>query len=448
MNQFATPEAVVMLLLESNEHPLHLGLLELFRPPPGAESNPGRAYYQAIREFRDFTPLFAGHPAGVRRGTSALRWTYDRNIDIDIDYHVRYATLPVPGGERELFALVSALHSGMLERDRPLWETHVIDGLSDGRFAVYRKMHHAVTDGVAGAKNVQATLSTDPNDREIRAGWTPRLKAQRASTGSQSSKTVRPKVGVGRSLGLMREALRERDLIPVLRAPRTIFNVAPGGPRRCAVHSWPSDRIKDVARAAGTTVNDAAVAMCAGALRSYLMERNGLPDAPLVGLVPVNLRAEDDKRGNVIGAAVCNLATDIEDPAKRLETIHASIRRNVQIIREMPQQLAIQMAGLICAPIGGGRGLAARIPPVFNLTITHVRGIPEQLYWGGARLEGMYPLAPTLRGQTLNIGLFSRAGELDFGIAASAAAIPDPESLIGHLETALKDLEIAVGLWN
>lgn len=398
-----------------------------------------------MREFRDVAPLYAGHPANTRNGTSALRWTYDR--EVDIDYHVRHATLPAPGGERELFALVSALHSGMLDRSKPLWECHVIDGLNDGRFAVYLKMHHAVTDGVSGANRVQANLTTDPNDPDIRVGWTPRPKVPRTSSAVRATGVAKPSVGVGRSVGLMREALRERELIPALRAPRTIFNVAPGGPRRCAVHSWPSDRIRDVARAAGTTVNDAAVAMCAGALREYLAERNGLPDAPLVGLVPVNLRAgDDDERANVIGAAVCNLATDIDDAAKRLETIHASMQRNVQIIREMPQQLAIQMAGFICAPISGGRGLGARIPPVFNLTITHVRGIPEQLYWGGARLEGMYPLAPTLRGQTLNIGLFSRAKELDFGIAGSAAAIPDPENLVGHLETALKDLEIAVGL--
>jgi diacylglycerol O-acyltransferase len=444
MKQFAPSEAIVMLLLESAEHPLHLGMLELFRPLPGSGAAVGRKYYQAIREYRDVGPLFSGHPAPTRTGTSAVRWIHDR--DVDIDYHVRYASLPAPGGERELFDVVSALHSQMLDRDRPLWECHVIDGLNDGRFAVYLKIHHAVTDGVSGAKTVQANLTTDPNDPDIRVGWTPRPKIARASS-AQAGETVKQRVGVGRSLGLMRAALRERELIPAMRAPRTIFNVAPGGPRRCAVHSWPSDRIKDVARAAGVTVNDAAVAMCAGALREYLSERNALPDAPLVGLVPVNLRAgDDDERANVIGAAVCNLATDMADPAKRLATIHASMRRNVQIIREMPQQLAIQMAGLICAPISRDSGWGARIPPVFNLAITHVRGIPEPLYWGGARLEGMYPLAPTLRGQALNIGLFSRAEELDFGIAGSAAAIPDPENLIGNLETALKDLEIAVGL--
>ncbi len=445
MRQFAPPEAMVLLLLESSDHPMHLGMLEMFRPPEGAEADFARGIYETIRAFRDASPAYAGHPAKTRRGTSRLRWTYDDHVDID--YHVRYTSLPTPGGRNELFGVVNDLHSRLLDRNRPLWECHVIDGLNDGRFALYLKAHHAMTDGVTGAKILQEYMSTDPDDDRIRVGWTPRPEVPRARPQERSATASKPAVGVGRSVGLMRSALRERELIPAMRAPRTIFNVAPGGPRRCATKSWSLDRIGAVGRAAGVTINDAALAMCAGALRAYLLERHELPDAPLVAMAPVNLRTEeDDRRANVLGAAVCNLATDIDDPAKRLDAIHASMQRNVEIIREMPQQLAIQLAGLICAPISGGRGLAAKIPPVFNLTITHVRGMSEPLYWGGARLEGMYPLAPTLRGQVLNFGLFSRADDLDFGIAASTAAVPDPERLVGHLETALKDLELAVGL--
>ena len=445
MKRFATPEAVVLLQLESSEHPMHLGLLELFRPPQDAGPNVARDVYEAMRSFRDVAPNFAGHPATTRRGTSRLRWSYDD--DVDIDYHVRHTSLPAPGGTGELFAVVNDLHSRMLDRHRPLWECHVIDGLDDGRFAMYLKVHHAMTDGVSGAKIVEANLTTDPQDTQIRVGWIPQPELSRVATEERPAISAKSVAGVRRSAELMLSALRERELIPAARAPRTIFNVAPGGPRRCAAHSWPISRIKDVARAVGTTTNDAALAMCAGALRRYLSGRNELPDAPLVALVPVNLRTgDDDTRANVIGAAVCNLATNIEDPAKRLEAIHASMQRNVQIIRELPQQLAIHMAGLICAPISGGTGLGARIPPVFNLAITHVRGMSEPLYWGGARLEGMYPLAPTLRGQVLNIGLFSRAEGLDFGIVGSAAAVPDPERLIEHLETALQELELAVGL--
>lgn len=445
MSNFAPPEKVALLLLESAAHPMHLGMLEMFRPPPDAPPNMARAVYEQIRGYRDFSPLFAGHPAATRRGTSRLRWTQDD--DVDIDYHVRYVSLPAPGGRKELFAVVDDLHSRLLDRRRPLWECHIIDGLEDGRFALYLKIHHAMTDGVSGAKTVQANLSADPQDTQIRVGWTPQPKAERTPTGERATPKAKSTIGVRRSVALMRSALRDRELIPAMRAPRTIFNTAPGGPRRCAAQSWPNERIRNVARAAGTTVNDVAVAMCAGALRAYLSERGELPDASLVAMVPVNLRSgEGDERANVIGAAVCTLATDIDDPAKRLDAIHASMQRNVQIIREMPQQLAIHLAGVICAPISGGTGLGSRIPPVFNLGITHVRGRTEPLYWGGAHLEGMYPMAPTLRGQALTIGLFSRAEAIDFGIVGSAAAVPDPERIIDHLETALKDLELAVGV--
>ena len=184
-----------------------------------------------------------------------------------------------------------------------------------------------------------------------------------------------------------------------MRAPRTLFNGACSTPLRCAVQSWPLHRATDVARAAGVTVNDVALALLSGALRGYLVERDALPDAPLVAFVPVNLRNEDDvDAGTIIGPSMCNLATNVDDPAQRLETIHASMQHNLRIVRELPRELALQLAGVVCAPISGDTGLGKRIPPLVNLSITHMQGSSEPLYWHGARLEGLYPLAPTLRG--------------------------------------------------
>jgi diacylglycerol O-acyltransferase len=449
MKRFAQPEAVVLLLLESGDYPMHIAVLQLFRPPEGSGPEYARETYEALRANRDVAPTYARHPATTRRGTSSLRWSHDD--DVDIDYHVRYALLPAPGGASELFAVVGDLHGRLLDRHKPLWEMHVIDGLSDGRFALYMKAHHAVSDGVTGAKLLEETLSRDPHDKQIRMAWSQGPELHRAelpgrTRRERSAGMANSVAHLGRSVSLMRAALRERQLIPAFGAPRTIFNVASAGPKRCAAQSWPLHRVEDVASAAGVTVNDVALAMSAGALRAYLAERNALPDMPLVAMVPVNLRNETDAdAGNILGSAVCNLATDLDDPAKRLETIHESMQYNVSIIRELPRQLAIQLGGLICAPIGGGTGLGARIPPIFNLAITHVRGTREPLYRNGARLEGTYPLAPTLRAQALNFGLFSGADSLDFGIAGSARAVPDPERLLEHLETSLKDLERAVG---
>ena len=162
----------------------------------------------------------------------------------------------------------------------------------------------------------------------------------------------------------------------------------------------------------------------------YLSERNALPDRPLVALAPVNIRDDEDAdAGNIIGGAVCTLATDLDDPAERLQTIHMSMRRNVEIIRQLPRQVAIHLFGVLCAPISSDTGLGARIPPVFNVGISHMRGLDTPLYRNGARLEATYPLPPTLRGQALNVGLFCSGETIDFGLVSSERAVPDLERM-------------------
>ena len=449
MKRFAPLEAVVLLLLESDEYPMHIAAMQVFRPPEGAGPGFAREIYEAMRTHTEFDKKFAGHPATTRRGTSVLRWNYEP--EIDIDDHLHYTSLPAPGGNRELLALISDLHGRLLDRHRPLWEVHVIDGLSDGRFATFIKGHHALADGVSGTRMSQQALSTDPHDDRIRVGWAPRPENREAAapraTRKQAAGPVKLVAQLGRSLPLLRAALRERQLIPVLRAPRTMFNVRSDGSRRCEAQSFSADRVKVVAVAAGVTFNDVALAMCAGALRAYLTERNALPGTPLVAWVPVNLRAEDDALGgNIIGAGLCNLATDLDDPAKRLETVHASMQHNIKLIRDLPREVAIELAGVLVAPISGRRGLRAKIPPIFNLGISYVRGDDEPLYRRGALLEDLYGFLPLLRGQALNVGLVATSENLDFGLAACARAVPDLDRLAAHLEPALKDLERAVGL--
>jgi hypothetical protein len=164
-------------------------------------------------------------------------------------------------------------------------------------------------------------------------------------------------------------------------------------------------------------------------------------------MAPVNIRDDEDAdAGNIVGGAICTLATDVDDPAERLQTIHKSMRHNVEIIRELPRQVAIHLFGVVCVPISSDTGLGARIPPVFNVGISHMRGLDTPLYRNGARLEATYPLPPTLRGQALNVGLFSSGEMIDFGLVSSERAVPDLERMVDYLETALQELERAVGL--
>jgi WS/DGAT/MGAT family acyltransferase len=451
VGRFATPEAAVLLKLESAEHPMHIASLQVFTPPPGAGTDFAQQIFDAMRACTDIARVFRGHPKVTRRGTSPLRWVYDERVDLDD--HLKLVSLPAPGGDRQFFDLISTLHSGMLDRTRPLWEAYVISGMAGGRFAVYIKSHHALLDGVSGMRLLRNSLSTDPDDGSVRASWTtqqgattdPVPRPRRSRT--KRAAMVDTAIAARRSVSVIRGALRERDLFPAMRVPRTMFNVAGGGPRRAAVQTWSLQRVDDVARAVGVSVNDVVVAMTAGALRSFLIERDALPDRPLAGMLPVSIRTTDDvDERNILGSAVCNLATHIDDPVERLRLISESMTYNKQFIRSLPRQVAIHLAGLICAPVGSGSGISARIPPVFNVAISHVPAPRETLYRRGARLEATYALGPTLTGQALNFGVVSDARTVAFSLVACAGVVPGVEQLLDHLEVSLKELERAVGL--
>jgi len=165
--ELMSPADSVFLLGESREHPMHVGGLQLFEPPDGAGLEFVREFYDRLVAQQDFQPTFLKRPARLLGGIGNLSWAYDKNLDVD--YHVRRAALPSPGRVRDLLELTSLLHSSLLDRHRPLWEAHVIEGLNDGRFAVYTKFHHALIDGVSSLKLMQRALSKDPDEHELRA---------------------------------------------------------------------------------------------------------------------------------------------------------------------------------------------------------------------------------------------------------------------------------------
>jgi len=357
--------------------------------------------------------------------------------DVDLDYHLRYTTLPAPGREPELFQLVSDLHGRRLDRRRPLWEVHVIDGLDDGRFAIFTKAHHALFDGVSFLSLLRRSLSTDPHDRTVRAVW-----SQRPKPATESQRRPVPGASLTETVGLIRDAWRERELFPVFRAPSTFLNVRSEVPWVCAIERWPIERVEAVAGAAEASVNDVALAMCAGALRSLLLDHDALPDRPLVALSPVDLRTAGDVEGrNVMSSAVCNLATHLDNPAERLATIRASMRYNTQFLRRLPRQVSLYLAGVVGMPFNDGSRMLQ-----FNVGISHVADARKALYHNGARLEGTYGFPPTLRGHALNIGLASNAVSLNFAIVGCARVVPDLRRFLDHLEVSLKDLEQAVGV--
>jgi diacylglycerol O-acyltransferase len=454
-----SPTDSMFLIGESREHPMHVAGLQLFEPPEGAGPEFIRDMFETISKNDDFQPTFRKHPGRMLGGIYNVTWAFDD--DIDIDYHLRRSALPRPGRVRDLLELVSRLHGTLLDRHRPLWEASLVEGLGDGRFAVYTKIHHSLLDGVSAQRLTVRSMTPDPDDRELRVPWTlgPRQRSRsqgdsrsalQSITGSITG-TVGSLASLAPStLSVARAALVEQQLTLPFRAPKTMFNVPIGGARRVAAQSWPLERIRAIKSAAGVTVNDVVLAMCSGALRAYLIEQDALPDTPLVAMVPVSLRGEgeQDAGGNMVGTILCNLATDIEDPAKRLDAINTSMRDNKKVFADLPRTQALALSAFLVSGIALGLvpGFVSTAPPPFNIVISNVPGAREPMYWNGARLDGNYPLSIALDGQALNITMTNTADNLDFGLVGCRRSVPHLQRLLMHLEDSLAELEKAVGV--
>lgn len=459
---FMPPTDSMFLIAESREHPMHVGSLQLFEPPSGAGPEYVRDWVEAFRQDTDVSPLFRKHPAQPVGSLGNTWWTTDDVIDVD--HHVRHSAIPRPGRIRELLQLTSRWHGSLLDRHRPLWECHVVEGLADGRIAVYTKVHHSLVDGVAASRLMQRSLSEDPEARDCVPPWLlpPRTRAA-GSDASGRSAGLNP-MGLLRSgveaagdiAGLVpagirigRQVVRDND-ITLPRAPRTILNGPVGGARRFAAESWQIERIQQVAKSSGTTLNDVILAMVSGALREYLLEQNALPDEPMTAMVPVSLALREDAAndgGNKVGAIIVNLATDRSQGATRLEEISYSATQAKKIMGELsPTQVlalsAVQVAPLALSPVPGFVRYAR---PPFNVIVSNVPGPRNEMYFNGARLGGNYPVSVVLDGQALNITLCSRKGFIDIGVIGCRRSVPHLQRLLQHLEDALAELEKSWG---
>jgi WS/DGAT/MGAT family acyltransferase len=455
----------LFLLAESREHPMHVGGLQLFELPEGAGPDYVSELYRQLVRAVDVRPLFRRRPMNPVSSLGQIAWTND--ADLDLDYHVRLSALPRPGRVRELLELTSRLHGSLLDRHRPLWEFTVIEGLQGNRFATYSKVHHSLLDGVSALRLLQRSLSPDPGERDMRPIWSPRVRTDTATGRTEpqdgqpfqglraAATAVRDIARLGPSaVRVINDAFRDQSAALSFKAPKSMFNVPITGARRFAAQGWPLDRIKTVRKAvSGATLNDVMLAVCSGALRRYLLELDALPDKPLVAAIPMSLRTdagrgatESTVGGNAVGIILCNLATDIDDPAVRLAEIRASMQRGKEIYHGMSQlQItalsAIPMAPLAIATIPGALRIA---PPAFNVLISNVPGPHSSLYWNGARMTGVYPLSIPYEGQALNITVTSYAGNLQFGLTGCRRSVPHLQRLLTHLEDALSELEKAV----
>lgn len=458
------------LLMEKRQTPTHVGGLNLFTLPKGVNEQKYLAgLADILSNAQEYRRPFGEYVKTGRAGAlGPLYWEKDESLDID--YHVRHSALPKPGRYRELFALVSRLHGTLLDRNRPLWEVHLIEGLQDRQFALYIKMHHAAIDGVGAMHLTQAMCSTSKSkrvtDSPLSLAAYERYKAEKYPS---RPKRVIPKDRELRAVAnLMKEQFdttanlfgafksvggawlgRGGDLsVPWHRVPQTSINTKVSGARRFVAQSWDFDRIKAVCSATNGTINDVVLAMCSGALRRYLSGQNELPKQSLKAMVPVSLRkAGDLDSSNAIGFITADLATNIKNPEKRLQAIQKSMTAGKNMINELSAREAMLYMQIAQIPIllTSALGMASKFP-AFSTVISNVPGPREQLYWNGASLDGIYPASIVFDGFAMNITLVSYNNRLDFGIIACRRSLPQVQRMIDHLEESLQELEEVAGL--
>ena len=456
------------LYLETREAPMHVAGLNLLEFPERVNQRKFMARlaesYRSTGELRKPFAHRVAHGALGRFGP--LYW--ERDPDLDLDYHVQHSALPKPGRYRELFTLVSRLHSTLLDRSRPLWEVHLIEGLQNRQFAVYTKMHHATIDGVAGSRLTEGSCSPDPDASTdlspLSVEAHERYKAQHAhahkALPAPSDFELKAMAEFFKAqfdssahfLGLIKSyaatwlGLGGGLAVPWRHVPHTVINTQVSAARRFVAQSWSIDRVQAVSRATGATINDVVLAMCSGALRRYLEEQGELPEHSLRALVPVSIREEDDFDSAVaISYIIADLGTRHEDPADRLEAIVESTRAGKEMLGELTPREASLYASLVQTPlfIASMMGVADWFPPV-STVISNIPGPSEQLYWNAAPLLGTYPVSAVFHGFALNITFVSYHGKLDFGIIACRRSVPRVQRLVDYLEQSLTELEALV----
>lgn len=457
-----SPLDAAWLMVESEETPMHVGSLMIFQLPDDAPDDYLQDLVTRMKSVRDMAPPWDYKLLQPSRMGRMLAPFWQEDPHLDLDYHVRHSALPKPGGERELGVLISRLHSHPLDFKRPLWECHIIEGLENNRFALYAKMHHSLIDGISGMRLMQRILSHDPDETHMQPPWVVRPKprssdadkvSRPASVGhlfQEALEAVRVQAGsapeLTRAFGrLARSGWNEHaDLKPPFEAPSSMLNKRITPQRRFATQQYSLERLQELAHKGDASLNDIVLWLCGTSLRRFLNDQQALPQTPLTAGIPVNIRpADDEDTGTAISFMIASLATDVTDPADRLEAIKASTQAAKAHLRSLPRSTLTQYTMLLMSPyiMQLLSGLGGRTRPVFNVTISNVPGPTEPLYYNGAQMEAMYPVSLVAHGSALNITCLSYAGSLNFGFTGCRDTLPSMQRLAVYTGEALDELD-------
>ncbi len=426
---------------------------------------PGGYSFDKIRRFiagrLDRVPAFRRRLVTVPFGLGRPVWVDD--ADFDLDYHIRRAALPAPGGPEELAAFAADIASRPLDRSKPLWETWIAEGVEGDKVAAVSKMHHATVDGVSGANIMGHLLDLEPkpvDDDGHADDWHPEqvpselelLGRALAGRAARRLRLTRVAIDMTQSMvGILGRRVLKRDgaMATPFTSPPTPFNRAITPHRRLAMTTVPLEEVKAVKNKFNTTVNDVVLALCGSALRRYLDRRGVLPERPLLAAVPVSVHgAEHPGEGvNQVSTMFVSLATDIADDVERLlrvsELARSAKREHVAMggekVLELGEVASSQLFG-VGARLFSHMRLANRVPSPINVVVSNVPGPSFPLYFAGAKLEALYPLGPIYDDMGLNITVLSYLDTVGFGFVTCAELVPDLWELPAGISESLKEL--------
>jgi WS/DGAT/MGAT family acyltransferase len=447
------------LAWEKPNGPMHGGSTQIFSPGPLAREGGGIDFATIRRGIEGILhriPRYRQRLAWVPGEQHAV-WVDDRHFNLD--YHLRHISVPRPGTDEQLKALVARLFERPLDRARPLWEIWVVEGLEGGRFATVGLTHHCMVDGAAGMDLARSLFSTtpefsirephrymprpQPSDAELRRDSWLRLLGLPFDLAGRLREFVRETEDLPGEIVSRVRALGEMALWKAIPASDTPLNGFLGPHRRVDWVELRLDEIKAVRRALDCSVNDVVLAIVTGAVREFLMGRQVRPDGLEFRVaIPVNVRSrsEEGRMGNRVSTWIVRLPLAEEDPVRQIQELH----RTTQELKESHQADAIELVEAVHEWIPLDiQGLAEGTQ---NMYVTNVPGPQFPLYLMGAKLQAIYLHAPLLQNQGLAVGALSYDGRVCWGFTADEDRLPDLDVFTAAVGRSFERLAQAAGV--
>lgn len=449
---------VSFLYMETPTTAMHVGGVAIFEPP--ADGFDYERLVQLISQRIGLVPRYRQKVRWVPGHLANPVWVDDP--EFDVTYHVRRSALPKPGTDAQLRELVGRLQSRQLDRNRPLWEIYLVEGLENGRVAIVTKTHHAMVDGVSAVDIGTVILDLEPTPRDVPDDdWSPSREPSSIGlvTGAVTDFLAKPSGALDTARAAvvdLRETAGKVASVAggMLASARTIAKQAPSSPlnvpiseqRRFGMAATSLDDYKRVRKAHGGTVNDVVLATVAGALRTWLLTRGEsvTPTTTVRAMVPVSVRSENQKGdlGNRVSSYFVDLPVGEQSPVVRLHQVSYAMKGHKESGAAVGADALVQLSGFAPPTI---HSLAARTAStltrrLFNLVVTNVPGPQFPLYAAGARMLAMYPVVPLAKNQAVSIGLTSYDGGVYYGLNADRDALTDVDVLASCIEESLAEL--------